>query len=347
MVANAHFNLGLLLSEMDDATRHSEAVRFLQAGSPSPRRRARWRRSSGVVGTGSAWPSCSWGASARRPRCCSTRTWTRRGSRAVAAATEEEDAASRPPTSRAQPLLYAERSAEAGSAANEFVHAHVLQAVLHAADCAALVAVAEAHAAANGGWTRGRHEAYPTTDLPLSALPRTSAAVTRAVSALRDSVLPAMVRAYPSLAGLPLFVDDAFVAKYAAGGAGEEGTQRMLAFHRDATPLSFICTLARPAAGGGTVFRSLLPPVAAAAVRSGDATAAVDYGPLGAGNASVLTTSVGECLVFAGGAALHGGAPVTAGVRHLRVGFVQVGRGGGAAAVQRGARSSARAHGVP
>ena len=39
-----------------------------------------------------------------------------------------------------------------------------------------------------------------------------------------------------------------------------------------------------------------------ARVRVGDATAGVDYGP---GNASILTTPSGDCVVFAGGALLH------------------------------------------
>ena len=233
-----------------------------------------------------------------------------------------------------------------GASDNEFLHARTLRGVLTPNDCAALVGVAEVYAASHGGWTRARHEAFPTTDLPLSALPQDTPSVAHAVNALREAVLPAMVQAYPSLAQLSLYVADVFVAKYVGGdgsgsdlsggghGGGQGGggravagksgrAQRMLAFHSDGTPLSFICTLAVPRQGGGTVFRALLPPDVAAGIGAGDATSGFDYGP---GNRSVFVTAVGDCLIFPGGALLHGGVPVIAGVRDLLIGFVGVGR---------------------
>jgi hypothetical protein len=42
--------------------------------------------------------------------------------------------------------------------------------LLSAAQCDMLVREAEAHAAAHGGWTTGRHKSYPTTDLPVRRL---------------------------------------------------------------------------------------------------------------------------------------------------------------------------------
>lgn len=316
--ANAHSNLGLLLSEIDgeidggSRSRLVESASFLRkglalaeaAGEPMEDLNHR-RHTLGAVLLQLARAEDA-SALLLYPHLDALE------SRAVAAFANF--------ASTAHSLL---RTGERPTAENEFTSARMVHGVLSVADRDMLVSVAEAHAATHGGWTRGRHEAYPTTDLPLSALPRSSPAVAAATAALRHAVLPAMVRAFPSLAGLPIYVDDAFVAKYGEQG----GAQRMLAFHSDGTPLSFICTLAEPSGGGGTVFRSLLPTAVAAGVKAGDSTSGLDYGPR---NESVVVTKAGDCLIFAGGALLHGGAPVTAGVRHLLIGFVEVGRADGA-----------------
>ena len=207
---------------------------------------------------------------------------------------------------------------------DEFASSHEVGGVLAAASCAGLIAAAEDHAAAHGGWSRGRHQQYPTTDLPLSHLAASTPAVAAATAALHTAVLPAFQRAFPSLGGLGLFVDDAFVAKY--GGSG--GAQRSLAFHADGTPLSFICTLAAPTAGGGTLFRAAVSIDEVGRIHRGDSTAG--HGSSTHGHSGGLTPPEGDCLVFAGGALLHGGLPVTAGVRYLLIGFVGVGRGAAA-----------------
>jgi hypothetical protein len=352
---NAIFNLGLLLSKADDAVRTSEAVPFLrralalseaageveedlarrrhelgavllqmtgqqQTGQQQTGQQQTGQQQTGQQETGQQSHAEEASALLLYPHVDATR------SRFIA------DIADVPSSLVTQAYRLVPAAEDEKS---EYTYAHMLYGVLAAVDCAGLVAVAEALAASRGGWTRGRHEAYPTTDLPLSELPQSHTAVANANIALRDAVLLALSRGYPSLAGLPLYVDDAFIAKYEEGHMYEEGhaghqqgvlggAQRMLNFHKDGTPLSFICTLAEPRAGGGTVFRALLPPAAAARVRAGDATAGIDYG---VGNESVLVTLPGDCVVFAGGALLHGGVPVATGARFLLVGFVEVGRG--------------------
>lgn len=211
----------------------------------------------------------------------------------------------------------------------EFATAAEIGGVLAAATCAAFVAAAESHASEHSGWSRGRHQQYPTTDLPLSHLDLSKPAVAAVSRALRDAVLPAFARAFPSLAGLGLYVDDAFVAKYGEAG----GAQRQLNFHSDGTPLSFICTLAPPSAGGGTLFRAAMPIGEVGGIHSGDSTAGhsgaeLDAHAVTSSSALALAPRRGDCLIFAGGALLHGGVPVTAGVRYLLIGFVGVGRGG-------------------
>ena len=215
----------------------------------------------------------------------------------------------------------------------DMAQAATVAAVLSADACQGLVQAAEAHASANGGWSRARHDGYPTTDLPLSHLDHSKPAVDGAVRSVRDALLPAYAAAFPSLSELGLYVDDAFVAKYGELG----GAQKGLSFHSDGTPLSFICTLALPSAGGGTLFRAAVPLGEVGHIHSGDSStvhgdksSAGQRAEADAASTAALVPGKGDCLLFAGGALLHGGVPVTAGVRYLLVGFVGVGRGGGA-----------------
>ena len=80
----------------------------------------------------------------------------------------------------------------------EFAMAAEIGGVLAVETCMAVVAVAEEHAAEHGGWSTGRHQQYPTTDLPLSHLDAAKHASVAAVSrALRDALLPAFAHAFP------------------------------------------------------------------------------------------------------------------------------------------------------
>lgn len=81
-------------------------------------------------------------------------------------------------------------------------------AVLSAEECKATVQAAEAHAAANG-WSKGRHAAYPTQDLPVYALGTAGSEVVRAVEA---SVLPELALRF-GLERELLLIQDLFVAK--------------------------------------------------------------------------------------------------------------------------------------
>lgn len=313
-------------------------------------------------------------------------------------------------------------------------------------DCAGLVEAAEAHAAGFGGWIRDRHAlgstehhrryvrpkrgsasssvswgtadrhewslADGTTELPLWALWDAVPAKLNTQEALRDRLLPSFTRLFPSLAGLGVFVDDAFIAKYEASsevdrgvrrgwngheiqygeyaadetfeawvppahgsppvegrGWGTFGTkwgrpegqhdpppirgytefQREVAFHRDGAPMTFVCPLTEADAGGGTVIRAMLPADKQAKVRSGRKPSSLtsDFGDSGLGRgqgvsasmkqglsgldpslqfgSAVLVPPPGSCLLFAGGAWLHGFMPVTEGSQYLLVGTVKAG----------------------
>lgn len=199
-------------------------------------------------------------------------------------------------------------------------HEAVLSALplLPAAVCAAVVAEAEAFAAAAGGWATARHAAVPTTDVCLADLPGARAAL---ADALRSAGLAAMLAAaFPDVlprGAASLRVHDAFVVRYDATDGGDASgcgssaaaappgvppLRRHLEDHTDEAELSLTVGLSDPAChvGGGTRF-------------------ALAGGALGAGSGAavvVVRPGLGAVLAFRGGALCHGGDEVTAGVRH-------------------------------
>ena len=158
-------------------------------------------------------------------------------------------------------------------------------------ECQAIIDESEQWAARAGGWTSKPHFNHPTTDIPLAELPRTR-------HLLNADVLPN--RIYPLLGtafemSLPawraLRVADAFVVKYDA----DKG-QTHLAKHRDGSVLSFNIALNErfEYEGGGTWFEGL---------------------------GTSLPIERGHVCCHASGV-LHGGHPITSGVRYILVAFV-------------------------
>jgi hypothetical protein len=81
-------------------------------------------------------------------------------------------------------------------------------AVLSADQCHDTVQAAETHAAARG-WSKGRHAAYPTQDLPVYALGTAGSVVAQAVEAV---LLPELAQRFGLKREL-LLIQDLFVAK--------------------------------------------------------------------------------------------------------------------------------------
>ena len=144
-----------------------------------------------------------------------------------------------------------------------------------------------------GGWTSQRHFNHPTTDIPLAELPRTRAMLNQAV--LPSRIYPMLGQAFSN--SLPnwraLRVADAFVVKYNATGG-----QTFLKPHRDGSVLSFNIALNNrfEYEGGGTWFEGL---------------------------GQALPIEKGHVCCHASGV-MHGGHPITSGVRYILVGFVIV-----------------------
>jgi hypothetical protein len=89
--------------------------------------------------------------------------------------------------------------------------------VLSQSECAWLIAAAESHACAAGGWNTTRHAHAPTTDLEVHAIP---GVLDWFNSACATRLFPLTAAAFPEL-GLrasSLRVSDAFLVRYDAGG---------------------------------------------------------------------------------------------------------------------------------
>ena len=140
-------------------------------------------------------------------------------------------------------------------------------------------------------WTRNRHKAYPTTDIPIcsSNLPETNK--------LKEVILREIIG--PELEsnfGIPkkeISYQEAFVVRYGAS----KDEQSSLEAHVDGSPLSFVCTLNEDFEGGGTRF-----------VETGE----------------VARPAMGQCAVFPG-MNKHEGLPVTQGERWILTGFLNWG----------------------
>ena len=154
--------------------------------------------------------------------------------------------------------------------------------------CATIRGLADADAAAGGGWGSGDDYAYATRDLEVDKAPRLKAYLAEIgfVDALRRRVL----RAHGATIGA---FEDAFVVKY------EATSQRALTDHVDAGDVSVMVALSDPSSyeGGGTTFGGL---------------------------PRVVHCGAGDALTF-DAALTHRGEPIVAGERYLLVCFCRVG----------------------
>jgi hypothetical protein len=163
--------------------------------------------------------------------------------------------------------------------------------LLTAEECDAIINESEEWALREGGWTSRRHFHHPTTDIPLAELPRTREFLNKDLLPLR--IYPLLGQAFEDF--LPnwrnLRVADAFVVKYNASGG-----QTFLSPHRDGSVLSFNIALNERGEyeGGGTWFDGL---------------------------GQAIPIERGEVCCHASGV-LHGGHPITSGVRYILVAFV-------------------------
>eukprot|EP00928_Gymnodinium_smaydae_P066445 TRINITY_DN49455_c0_g1_i1.p1 TRINITY_DN49455_c0_g1~~TRINITY_DN49455_c0_g1_i1.p1 ORF type:complete len:434 (+),score=56.63 TRINITY_DN49455_c0_g1_i1:48-1349(+) len=159
--------------------------------------------------------------------------------------------------------------------------------------CSQLIADVETYVAENGGWNKQprRHDNFSTMDIEVSSIPEFREWMPLA---LHSVVLPSMAHLF-QISVKRLRVMEAFYVRYSS----QQGEQHELPLHRDGAVLSFNILLSDPETfeGGGTYFESL--------------------------GLSVHLERAGDILMHSG-QMLHGGNPITFGVRRILVGFVQV-----------------------
>ena len=158
----------------------------------------------------------------------------------------------------------------------------VVEGVLTAADCRALIARSEKEP-----WSTARHQSYPTTDIATSSCPDIERAVLRAGLQLTRQAAERFGFRHEEL-----WLRDQFVVKYTPQG------QQHLQPHMDASLISYVIALNDDYDGGGTAF--LDGPHA-------------DMGG--------LSGRVGDALVFCG-KRLHEGVSVRRGTRYIITGFL-------------------------
>jgi hypothetical protein len=201
-----------------------------------------------------------------------------------------------PPEAEAQRADTSDAIAWTRHAAGRGAAAHVSAApVLSAAACAGVIAEAEAHAAARGGWATARHYAVPTTDVALRELPTSRRVILEALAA---HVAPRAAACY----GVPpaaLRVHDAFVVRYDAA-AGQASLPR----HADQSVLSLTIPLNDQLPGG-------VPP------------AFTGGGTRFAAAGATLAPGAGHVVLFPGGLQ-HAGARISSGTRYIVAAFLWV-----------------------
>ena len=171
----------------------------------------------------------------------------------------------------------------------EYTATPLLGVVLSRDECDFFVREAEKHAAARGGWSKKRHEHYPTTDLDTAKVPALRYPVHNLVY---TRIIP-KIASHFELDAARLGIKEVFIAKYSAA----TGHQRRLGAHRDGSDFSFIVALNDGFDGGGTMF-----------VRSN----------------TVVRPGAGKCVVFCG-RNKHMGIAVTRGTRYIMAGFLAYG----------------------
>lgn len=148
-------------------------------------------------------------------------------------------------------------------------------------ECGLLIYEAEKYAAKHG-WTRKRHENYPTTDLPLSHFKLGYSMVMSRIYAL---VIPRIAAVF-QFEKEAIDVEDLFLIRYT------EGKQNGLVEHKDGSLFSFVIPLNDDFEGGGTRL-----------------------------NGRVHSSPIGEALIFCGQQD-HSGVPISRGTRYVLAGFL-------------------------
>jgi hypothetical protein len=153
--------------------------------------------------------------------------------------------------------------------------------------CLWIINECEKYAAKNGGWTKKRHNNYPTTDLPVEKVVAISGFVFETLKIITEKIK----KSYGLNDDIKLDYTDLFIVKY------KDDDQNFLEIHQDGSFLSFNILLSEIAdyEGGGTYFDDGL----------------------------IMKGEQGDLIIHSS-RMKHAGLPITKGTRYLLVGFVNL-----------------------
>lgn len=196
----------------------------------------------------------------------------------------------------------------------EYMKVYMKENAISSEDCAHIIHAAEEYCKREDGWTKARHKAFPTTDIPLEDVFGKFSNIHGKVDC---NILPEIAKNF-GLNEEMLQIGEIFICKYeftparardahgpkkerdtATFGSGKcaSTTQTGLGAHKDGTPWSFVVSLNDPASafcGGGTHFT------------------ATNRTYRGSKGGAVLFSGKNE----------HKGAPITSGKRYIMTGFI-------------------------
>ena len=153
--------------------------------------------------------------------------------------------------------------------------------------CTWIINECEKYAKENGGWTKKRHSAYPTTDLPVESVKAISGFILESLKVIGDKIK----KSYGLNDEIMLDFKDLFVVKY------QHDDQNFLEIHKDGSFLSFNILLSdvNDFEGGGTYFDDGL----------------------------IMKGKQGDLIIHSS-RIKHSGLPITKGTRYLLVGFLNI-----------------------
>jgi hypothetical protein len=153
--------------------------------------------------------------------------------------------------------------------------------------CRYIINESEKYAAVNGGWTRKRHDNYPTTDLPVEKIPSIFGLVLETL----HTIVKKVKKSYGLQDNMAINIHDLFIVKY------KDSEQNYLDIHLDGSFLSFNILLSNTSdfEGGGTYFDDGL----------------------------ITYSEQGDILIHSS-KIKHAGLPITKGTRYLLVGFLNL-----------------------
>jgi hypothetical protein len=153
--------------------------------------------------------------------------------------------------------------------------------------CTWIINECENYAKENGGWTKKRHSAYPTTDLPVESVKPIAGFIFESLKVIGDKIK----KSYGLNDEIMLDFKDLFIVKYL------HNDQNFLEIHKDGSFISFNILLSDVGdfEGGGTYFDDGL----------------------------IMKGEQGDLIIHSS-KIKHSGLPITNGTRYLLVGFLNI-----------------------